>query len=203
MAKKKSKTKSPAKKSAKKPAKKAAPKKPAAKSTTKKSSPKTSKPSGTNMIELKPGDSAPQFSLPSDTGQTVSLSNLRGKTVILYFYPKDATPGCTQEACDFRDSFASFKKSNAVVLGVSRDSVESHRKFKEKQSLPFELLADVDGKVCEAYGVWKEKSLYGRKFMGIERTTFVIDPQGRIARVFPKVRVNGHIQEILGNIASS
>lgn len=140
---------------------------------------------------------APAFTLQSDTGEKVSLKDFKGKTVILYFYPKDSTPGCTQEACDFRDSLAALKRKGAVVLGISKDSVESHRKFKEKQGLNFPLLSDPDGSVCEAYGVWKEKSLYGRKFMGIERTTFVIGPDGTIQQVYPKVKVKGHAAEVL------
>jgi thioredoxin-dependent peroxiredoxin len=147
---------------------------------------------------LKPGDKAPQFSLPSDDGKTMSLKDLKGKKVILYFYPKDLTPGCTTEACDFRDALPAIKKKKAVVVGISRDSLDKHEKFKTKHELNFPLLSDADGKVCAAYGVWKEKSLYGRKFMGIERTTFVIDGSGKIASIFPKVKVNGHVDELLG-----
>jgi peroxiredoxin Q/BCP len=146
---------------------------------------------------LKKGDRAPRFSLESDDGTVVKLDGLKGKTVVLYFYPKDLTPGCTTEACDFRDLLPKFRRQDAVVLGVSRDSVERHRKFKDKYSLPFPLLSDEDGRVCEAYGVWKQKSLYGRKFMGIERTTFVIGPDGRISDVYEKVKVNGHAAKIL------
>lgn len=146
---------------------------------------------------LKPGDRAPAFKLQSDQGETVSLKDLSGKTVVLYFYPKDMTSGCTQEACDFRDSFSQLKKKGIVVLGVSKDSVDSHVKFKEKYKLPFDLLSDAEGKACEAYGVWKEKSMYGRKYMGIERTTFVISPAGKISRIFPKVKVKGHVEEVL------
>jgi thioredoxin-dependent peroxiredoxin len=148
-------------------------------------------------MALKEGSAAPAFALPSDTGETIRLKDYAGQRVILYFYPKDSTPGCTQEACDFRDSLTRLKKLDAVVLGVSRDSVESHRKFKEKQGLTFPLLSDADGKVCQAYGVWKEKSLYGRKFMGIERSTFVISPKGKVEKIFPKVRVTGHVDELL------
>lgn len=146
---------------------------------------------------LKEGDKAPAFSLTSDKGETVSLKDFKGKTVVLYFYPKDMTPGCTQEACDFRDSLGSFTRKKAVILGVSRDSVERHQKFKEKYELNFALLSDVDGEVCKAYGVWKEKSLYGRKFMGIERSTFVIGPQGKVEKIFPKVKVKGHSDALL------
>lgn len=149
---------------------------------------------------LKEGDKAPAFKLPADDGKEVSLKELKGKRVVLYFYPKDMTPGCTQEACDFRDSAAAFKKGKAVILGVSRDSVDRHQKFREKYELTFPLLSDEDGKVCEAYGVWKQKSLYGKKFMGIERTTFIIGPDGKIERIFPKVKVNGHVSEILDGL---
>ena len=147
---------------------------------------------------LKVGDRAPSFILQTETGEKIGLKDLKGKTVILYFYPKDMTPGCTQEACDFRDLHPQAKKKGVVVLGVSKDSVETHSKFKAKYSLPFALLSDPDGKVCEAYGVWQEKSLYGRKFMGIVRTTFVIGPDGKISHVFPKVKVKGHAAEALG-----
>ena len=149
---------------------------------------------------LKEGDKAPEFSLADDSGRTVKLSDLKGKKVILYFYPKDDTPGCTQEACDLRDRAPLVKKEGAVVLGVSPDPVESHKKFKDKFSLPFPLLADPDKKACEAYGVWKEKSMYGRTYMGVERTTFIIDEQGRIAKVFPKVKVTGHADELLASL---
>lgn len=148
-------------------------------------------------MSLKEGDKAPAFVLESDTGEKVSLKDLKGKTVVLYFYPKDMTSGCTREACDFRDEHAKFKKAGAVILGVSKDSVASHQKFKEKESLPFTLLSDPKGEVCEAYGVWKEKSLYGRKYMGIERTTLVIGPDGKVQKIFPKVKVNGHVSEVL------
>jgi peroxiredoxin Q/BCP len=146
--------------------------------------------------ELKEGDKAPVFKLESDAGDQVSLSDFKGKTVVLYFYPKDMTSGCTQESCDFRDSHAVFKKNSAVILGVSKDSIESHKKFKDKYSLPFPLLSDPTGKMLEAYGVWKEKSMYGRKYMGIERTTFVIGPDGKIVKIYPKVKVTGHVEEV-------
>lgn len=147
--------------------------------------------------ELKEGDTAPAFSLESDNGEKISLKDLRGKVVVLFFYPKDMTPGCTQEACDFRDYSKDFKKAGAIVLGVSKDSVESHQKFIEKHVLSFPLLADIQGKACEAYGVWKEKSLYGRKYMGIERTTFVIGADGKVQNIFRKVKVKDHAKEIL------
>jgi peroxiredoxin Q/BCP len=153
--------------------------------------------------ELKVGDSAPAFTLESDTGKKVKLSDLKGKKVILYFYPKDMTPGCTQEACDFRDSFARLGKAGAVVLGISKDSVASHQKFKAKHELPFTLLSDPDGKVCEAYGVWQEKTLYGKKFMGIVRTTFIIDERGKILHTFHKVKVTGHVGKLLDALKSS
>jgi thioredoxin-dependent peroxiredoxin len=146
---------------------------------------------------LKEGDKAPAFEAEADTGEKISLKDLKGRRFVLYFYPKDLTPGCTQEACDFRDSFARLKKQGVIVLGVSKDSIESHRKFKDKHELPFPLLADTDGKLCKAYGVWQEKSLYGRKFMGIVRATFLIGPNQKIERVWPKVKVKGHVDEIL------
>jgi len=146
---------------------------------------------------LKEGTKAPAFKLLGDDGETYELKNLKGKKVILYFYPKDLTPGCTQQACDFRDEAASFKKKKTVVLGVSKDPIKLHTKFRETHQLNFPLLSDEDGKVCEAYGVWKEKSMYGKKYMGIERTTFVIDEEGKIEKIFPKVKVTGHIEEIL------
>ena len=146
---------------------------------------------------LEPGDKAPDFEAPTDGGGSLSLMGLRGRKVILYFYPKDNTPGCTREACDFRDHFDDFGKGGARILGVSPDSAASHDKFKAKFELPFPLLSDPDHKIAEAYGVWKEKSMYGRKFMGIERATFVIDEKGRIAAVHRKVKVNGHAEALL------
>jgi thioredoxin-dependent peroxiredoxin len=146
---------------------------------------------------LKEGAKAPAFSLPSDDGGTVALKDLKGKKVVLYFYPKDDTSGCTTEACEFRDSWAAVKRKGAVVLGVSPDGVKSHGKFKEKYDLPFPLLADEDHAVAEAYGVWGEKSMYGRKYFGILRTTFVIDEAGRVVKVFEKVKPKGHAAEVL------
>jgi peroxiredoxin Q/BCP len=144
------------------------------------------------------GKPAPDFTLPSSTGENVSLRQFKGKkTVILYFYPKDETPGCTREACDFRDHAADFGTSGTVILGVSTDSLESHQHFKEKNRLPFPLLADVDSTVSKLYGVYKQRNLYGKKYMGIERTTFVIDRTGRIAQIYPKVKVEGHIQQLM------
>jgi len=149
---------------------------------------------------LKVGDKAPGFKLSSDSGDSVSLKDFAGKRVILYFYPKDMTPGCTVEACDFRDQHPNFKKVKAVVLGVSKDSADRHRKFIEKYDLPFPLLSDEDGKVCEAYDVWKQKSLYGKKFMGIERTTFIIGKNGKIEKIYPKVKVKDHVKAILADL---
>lgn len=143
------------------------------------------------------GDKAPDFTLPADDGRTMSLKDFRGKKVVLYFYPKDDTPGCTAEACSFRDNLGRVTSKGAVVLGVSRDDTVSHGKFRDKYHLNFPLLADDAGKVTEAYGVWKKKSLYGRTFMGIERTTFLIDEQGKVARVWPRVKVQGHTDEVL------
>jgi peroxiredoxin Q/BCP len=143
------------------------------------------------------GDAAPDFQLKDQNGNDVKLSQYRGKHVVLYFYPKDDTSGCTREACDFRDEHSALEAAGAVVLGVSPDDTKSHMKFATKYSLPFPLLADTERKVCDAYGVWGEKSLYGRKFLGVTRATFVIDTQGKVARVWPKVKVTGHVQEIL------
>jgi peroxiredoxin Q/BCP len=149
---------------------------------------------------LKIGDKAPDFTAVADSGEKVSLKALRGKTVVLYFYPKDDTPGCTKEACGFRDSLKKFERKNVVILGISVDSVASHQKFKKKYSLPFTLLSDDSKSIVAAYGVWKERSLYGRKYLGTERTTFVIDEQGRIQHIFAKVKVDGHIEEILKEV---
>jgi len=149
---------------------------------------------------LAPGARAPAFSLPSDSGSRVSLKDFKGKTVVLYFYPKDDTSGCTTEACGFRDSWRAVQAAGAVVLGVSPDGPASHQKFRKKYELPFPLLADEDHAVAEAYGAWGEKSMYGRKYFGVLRTTYVIDPAGRIARVFEKVKPRGHAAEVLAAI---
>jgi len=149
------------------------------------------------MPRLSVGSKAPDFSLPDGNGGTVSLKDMRGKTVILYFYPKDNTSGCTKEACDFRDNLRMISKKGGVVVGVSADSVSSHKKFADKFSLPFALGSDEKKEVLKKYGVWKEKSMYGRKYMGIERTTFVIDGRGIITHIFPKVKVGGHVEELL------
>jgi len=143
------------------------------------------------------GKKAPDFTLFSASGETVSLKDFRGKKVVLYFYPKDMTPGCTAEACSFRDNFGAFRRKGAEIIGISTDDVESHKKFAQKYELPFLLLSDEKKEAVKAYGVWKQKSLYGRKFMGIERTTFIIDEQGRIAHIFPRVKVEGHTEEVL------
>ena len=149
---------------------------------------------------LKIGDKAPDFKLKSDVGETINLKDYNGKKVILYFYPKDMTSGCTKEACDFRDNIKKFEKKNAVVIGVSADNTASHQKFKDKYDLPFTLLSDETKKMLTDYGVWQEKSMYGRKYMGIARTTFVIDEKGKIEKVFEKVKVDGHIDEILAGL---
>jgi peroxiredoxin Q/BCP len=147
--------------------------------------------------ELKVGEKAPDFSLPDENGKTVKLKDFKGRDVMLYFYPKDDTPGCTKEACGFRHSMASITKTDAVVLGVSLDGAESHRKFIEKFRLPFSLLSDEEAHVSKAYGVYKQKNLYGKKFWGIERSTFVIDGQGKLKAIFRKVKVDGHVDEVL------
>ena len=148
-------------------------------------------------MSLTMGAKAPDFSLRTGTGETVRLSDFRGRRVVLYFYPKDDTSGCTAEACAFRDGIGKLKARGAVVLGVSVDSVESHQRFKQKYALNFPLLSDADKQAVQAYGVWKQKSMYGRTYMGIERTTFLIDEQGRLAKIFPKVKVDQHYAEVL------
>lgn len=146
---------------------------------------------------LEPGDKAPDFTAETDGGESVSLKDFRGKKVVLYFYPKDNTPGCTTEACDFRDHAKELDDRNAVVLGVSPDSVKSHDKFKAKFELPFPLVSDPDHAIAEAYGVWQEKSMYGKKYMGIVRSTFLIDEKGKISDVWEKVKVKGHVADVL------
>ena len=154
-------------------------------------------PASTTFALPAVGQAAQDFTLPSTKGMDVTLSQLKGKTVVLYFYPKDETPGCTKEACDFRDRTAELERAGVVVLGVSNDGLESHQHFKEKQKLPFPLLADVDAKVSKLYGVYGKQRVYGIPYTGIQRTTFVIGKDGRIARVWPKVSVNGHVGEVL------
>jgi len=151
-------------------------------------------------LKLKEGDSAPDFSAATNGGGKVSLADFRGKNVVLYFYPRDDTPGCTKEACAFRDHFAEFKMAGAVVLGVSTDPVKSHDKFAEKYKLPFTLLADEDKKIVQAYGVWGEKSSMGRKDQGTHRVTFLIGPDGRIKNIWPKVKPDEHAEEVLATL---
>ena len=151
---------------------------------------------------LRENDPAPPFELPGDDGTNISLKKLAGRPVVLYFYPKDDTSGCTVEACEFRDAFPRFEGAGATILGVSPDDIPSHRSFKRKFELPFTLLADTRHEVAERYGVWKEKSLYGRTYMGVERTTFLIDAGGRIARIFESVNPEGHADEVAAAIAA-
>ncbi len=143
------------------------------------------------------GDRAPSFTASDETGRAWSMKALKGRTVILYFYPRDNTPGCTTEACDFRDRYDAFVKKKVTIFGVSADTAKSHAGFKAKHGLPFPLLVDEDKKICRAYGVWKSKTLYGRRFMGVERSTFVIGPEGLIERALRKVSVSGHAQSLL------
>jgi len=144
----------------------------------------------------KPDDRAPDFTLQTDTGEELTLSSLKGQTVVLYFYPKDDTSGCTKEACDFRDLFPRFKRGKAVILGISPDSVKSHARFRKKYDLPFTLLADEGHAVAEQYGLWVQKTFYGRKYMGVERTTYIIGPDGNIKMIFPKVNPDGHAEAV-------
>ena len=150
---------------------------------------------------LKTGDVAPDFELLADDGKVIKLSDLRGKTVVLYFYPKDDTPGCTMEACAFRDNLPRIQLKDGIVLGISLDDELSHQRFAQKYNLPFPLLADVDAAVSRQYGVYKEKNMYGRSFWGIERTTFVIDREGKVENVFRRVKVEGHADEVLATLA--
>ena len=151
-------------------------------------------------MTLTVGDKAPAFNLPTDGGGTLALEDLKGKTVVLYFYPKDDTPGCTTEAQGFRDAIKDFEKAGAVIVGASKDSVARHDKFKAKYDLPFHLVSDEDGTLCEAYGVWVEKNMYGRKYMGIQRATFLIDGTGVIREIWPKVKVKEHTAEVLAAV---
>lgn len=152
------------------------------------------------VVVLKIGDSAPSFRASTAGHQNISLEDFRGRKVVLYFYPRDNTPGCTKEACDFRDASARFQNMGITVLGVSPDSAESHQKFQRKYSLPFLLISDEDHCIANAYGVWQEKSLYGKKFMGIVRSTFVIDKKGEIAAIYKKVKVTGHVESLLESV---
>lgn len=152
------------------------------------------------MTQIEVGASAPLFALTDQNGVLHHLVSLKGRVVVLYFYPKDDTPGCTKEACAFRDLSHQFTEKGAVILGISRDNVQSHKKFSDKYTLSFPLLADTDGSVCEAYGVLKEKNMYGKKSIGIERTTFLIDQEGLIAHIFPKVKVDGHVEDVLSKV---
>ena len=155
------------------------------------------------MLEV--GAKAPDFSISNQDGEEISLSNYKGQTVVLYFYPKDSTPGWTTEACEFRDAHEEYKKMNAVVLGVSKDSEKSHTKFRAKNNLPFHLLADVEKEVHQLYGTWVEKKMYGKTYMGTQRATFVIDTEGIIQEVFPKVKPKGHaeqVREVIEKLAS-
>lgn len=151
---------------------------------------------------LKVGDRAPGFTLPDDSGGTISLASFKGSTLVLFFFPKADTPGCTSEANQFRDIKRDLEKLGAKILGVSRDEVPQLQKFRDKYKLNFALAGDTEHSMLEAYGVWQEKSLYGQKFMGIVRTTFIIDPKGKITHIFPKVRVDGHSREILDTLKS-
>jgi peroxiredoxin Q/BCP len=146
------------------------------------------------------GDLAPDFTAPTDGGGSIRLKDLRGQQVVLYFYPKDNTPGCTTESCEFRDAHAEFEAKNAVILGISPDGVKSHDKFKGKFELPFTLVSDEDHQIAESYGAWQEKSMYGRKYMGIQRSTFVIDEKGKITEVYAKVKVKGHVADVLKKV---
>lgn len=154
------------------------------------------------MADVAEGDKAPDFNLEADDGSRFKLSGMKGKKVVVYFYPKDDTSGCTVEACSFRDNLPRFDDLDAVVLGVSPDSVKSHKKFKEKFDLPYPLVADEDKTIVNAYGVWGEKSMYGRKYMGVNRTTFIIDRDGKIARIFEKVKPENHAVEVAEAVAA-
>ena len=146
---------------------------------------------------LKEGDKAPSFNMPTNKGENVSLSKLKGQKIVLYFYPRDDTPGCTKEACGFRDDLSKYKRAGAVVIGVSRDSIESHEKFVKKFNLNFTLASDKDGDVCEKYDALRLKNMYGKEYMGIGRSTFLIDTKGKINKIWPKVKVDGHVDEVL------
>lgn len=148
------------------------------------------------MTELNIGDNAPNFTLPTDGDGEITLSDLKGSFVVVYFYPKDSTPGCTTESCDFRDAMPDFEKLNAKIIGISKCSVKKHDNFKAKHGFNFPLASDENSDTCERYGAWKEKNMYGKKFMGIERTTFLINPEGEIEKIWHKVKVKDHVDEI-------
>ena len=151
-------------------------------------------------MSLTIGDKAPDFTVATDGGDTFCLSEMMGHNVIIYFYPKDDTPGCTKEACEFRDSLPDFSKTSSKIIGISKDTVAKHDKFKSKYELPFTLGADLEGDVCETYGTWVEKSMYGRQYMGIERATFLVDKKGVLQGIWRKVKVKGHVEEVLGAV---
>ena len=153
-------------------------------------------------MSVSEGDKAPAFAMTTDGGGTVSLKDLKGQSVVLYFYPKDSTPGCTKEACAFRDLIPDFSGIDAAIIGVSKDSVKRHDNFKAKYELPFTLASDEDGAVCATYGTWVQKKLYGREYMGIERATFLIDAKGVVRKVWRKVKVNGHAEDVLESAKS-
>ncbi len=158
------------------------------------------------MTELQIGDTAPDFTLPTDNiteGKTeITLSNLRGQNVILYFYPKDNTPGCTTESCDFNDALPAFKELSATIIGLSKCSINKHNKFKEKYGFNFPLTSDENSDICERYGVWKEKNMYGKTYTGIERSTFLIDPTGKIIKIWRKVKVKGHVEDVKNTLSA-
>lgn len=149
------------------------------------------------MTSLKVGDKAPDFTLPADGDSEVSLSSFKGQKVVVYFYPKDDTPGCTTEACDFRDNMKRLEQSGIKIIGISKDTAQKHDKFKTKHDLNFTLASDAQDQICEAYGTWTEKNMYGRKYMGIERSTFLIDETGTITHIWRKVKVPGHVDEVI------
>ena len=153
-------------------------------------------------MTLSIGDKAPDFTAPTDSDGKVTLSEFKGKPVVLYFYPKDDTPGCTKEACAFRDDYSEYQDMDAIILGVSKDSPSKHDKFKSKYDLPFTLISDEDGAICEAYCTWVEKKMYGRTYMGIQRATFLIDSNGKIAEIWPKVKVKEHNDEVKAAISA-
>ena len=156
----------------------------------------------TKSMTIALGKPAPDFTLENQEGEKISLASLRGKNVVIYFYPKDSTPGCTQEACDFRDNIARLQSADTVVLGISKDSAKSHTNFRTKYELPFDLLVDEGAKVCDLYGCWKEKSIYGKTFLGVERSTFLIDKEGILRKEWRKVSVKGHVDSVLEAIAA-